>query len=276
MSGSVYIIGYGRPGSSAEAAIVAKDDRAKRLAEFALDFSIYGAMRCDASQAQKAAEIMKRKCDSIPDGARVQTIYKSAHHAASVRKDLDLNTDKKFGDWADLECRIQGLDPKNPSHSSTFLVYLSGEHTLEIYAMRKSGNPKHRNFELKNVNKVVQEFNLKPKRVIGGGEYSFEPALKITGPVLKYGSVPPQFALDVGKALLNYFKHTARIKVDIRYDRRNSIHKLWGFLGYRWIPSEKVTADIFSDPVRLFQEDGSSIPLDAWCKGSMLVASEFK
>jgi len=239
----VYIIGYGKPGMSTQAAIVAKDDCAKKLAELALDFSIYGAMYCDASQAQKAAEIMKRTCDSIPDSARNQTIYKSAHHAASVRKELDLNTDKKFCERADLECRIQGLDSKSPSNPSTFLVYLSDEHTLDIYALRKSGNPKHRNFTLKNVNKVVEQFNLKPRRVIGGGEYSFEPALNIKGPVLKYGGIPPQFALDVGKALLNYFKHTARIKVDIKYDGRHSIHKLWGFLGYRWIPSQVVVAD---------------------------------
>lgn len=260
MNDPVYVIGYGKPGMPTQTVIAAKEERAKKLAVVGWECSIYEVMRCDASQAEIVAAIMKRTCDTIPHAARNQSMYKSPQHSAYIRKELDLSAEKQFGDCSDLECRIQGLDPKDPKQPSTFLIYFSGDYTLDVYALRKSGNPKHRNFELKNVNKIVQQFNLRPERVLGGGDYILDPEmLTIKGPAVKYGGIPPQFALDVGKALVSHFGQLSQIKIDMRFNGdRKQVYRLWGILGYRASEiGKKVTAQLSPEGsvTNLLQED---------------------
>ena len=135
----------------------------------------------------------------------------------------------------DLEYRIGGLDPENPTALSKFIVHREDDRTLGIYALDEES----REFGAKHWN-VVKYFNLDRQKVLGGGNYNYFPSsqeIVLDDWSSAFGSIPLEVAQKVGETLTEHFRRNGIAVKNIRCEMKpifsNSANRdAWISLGF--------------------------------------------
>lgn len=132
-----------------------------------------------------------------------------------------------------LEYRIGGLDPKNPTSFSKFILYKEDDRIWSIYALDQTrGKVFHRD--------VVEQFDLKEENVLGGGDYDYRKSsrdLIIDDYSDAFGSLPAPVAQRVGKTLAEHFRQSGVEITNVKVAMRNIFktrekREMWRSLGF--------------------------------------------
>ncbi len=183
---------------------------------------------------------------------------------------------KKFGESIDIPMQVRQLDPQRPDASSLFLLVLEGENSsptgIGIYAIAHRITVKEgfgRQID-NHHNHIVSQYGLKDKTILGGSSFSFAertsrgwdrtPFLqKITGRARDYGSIFPQVAVDINRALLDYKAATGTnlgtervLHIHTQWPKiiNKEIGQIWKNLGYYDFPADGTVAPVNFDVSR--------------------------